>query len=107
MATKLQDFFINFKWNYHKASHSKDAPDGVGVTCKRGADRLVGTGSNISSLEYLTNALQKNSPNIKVWIINDEDISNKEMELKATENLKAFLDTMFIKLQEVYFLPIT
>lgn len=58
------------------------------------AEGLVGTGSDISSLEDLTNALQKNCPNINILTIDDEDISNKEVELEAIGNLKAFSGTM-------------
>ncbi|GBP10601.1 hypothetical protein EVAR_82815_1 [Eumeta japonica] len=48
----------HFTWNYHEA---KGAPDGVSAVCKRSADRLVGSGNDIS-LNDLSEAIQKNLP---------------------------------------------
>ena len=65
LATKLHDFYpnvINFTWNYHEAGHGKGAPDGIGATCKRTADRIVGAGNDISSLEDFTSPFKKTVP---------------------------------------------
>ncbi|GBP52511.1 hypothetical protein EVAR_32067_1 [Eumeta japonica] len=83
----------HFTWNYHEAGHGKGAPDGVGAVCKRSADRLVGSGNDISSLNDLSEAIQKTCPNINVYLIDDMNILEKEALLAtAKEQIKTFPD---------------
>ncbi|KAF2897326.1 hypothetical protein ILUMI_08848, partial [Ignelater luminosus] len=73
-------------------STPKKLEERVDATCKRTADRLVASGTDISTLENLTNALQKSCSNIKVLTI-DADISDKEAQLGPAEN-KNFSGTL-------------
>ncbi|GBP27700.1 hypothetical protein EVAR_82747_1 [Eumeta japonica] len=85
----------HFTWNYHEAGHGKGAPDGVGAVCKRSADRLVGSGNDISSLNDLSEAIQKTCPNINVYLIDDMNILEKEALLAtAKEQIKTFPGTL-------------
>ncbi|CAH1099094.1 unnamed protein product [Psylliodes chrysocephalus] len=97
LATKLEEFYpnlMNFSWNYHESGHGKGAPDGVGATCKRTADKLVASGTDISSLEDFTQVLQKNCPNITVLIITDADIADKEAKFEPAKTIKTFTGTL-------------
>ncbi|KAG9355818.1 hypothetical protein JZ751_000660 [Albula glossodonta] len=49
--------FTRGTWNYFEDSHGKGAPDGVGGTLKRRADRLVRLGVNIPMALSLYQAL--------------------------------------------------
>ncbi|CAF4889129.1 unnamed protein product [Pieris macdunnoughi] len=54
LASRLQQKVLNLKeftLNYSESGHGKGAPDGIGATCKRTADAVVATGSDIDSLE--------------------------------------------------------
>ncbi|GBP39350.1 hypothetical protein EVAR_24331_1 [Eumeta japonica] len=94
LVTHLIEFYpaiTHFTWNYHEAGHGKGAPDGVGAVCKRSADRLVGSGNDISSLNDLSEAIQKTCPNINVYLIDDMNILEKEALLAtAKEQIKTF-----------------
>lgn len=97
LATMLEDFYSNlqnFTWNFHEAGHGKGAPDGVGATCKRTADRLVASGTDISSIDDLAKALEKSCPNIKIFTVDDANISEKAAKLGSTEDLKTFSGTL-------------
>ncbi|KAK0074388.1 hypothetical protein PV326_012495, partial [Microctonus aethiopoides] len=76
------------------AGYGKGAPDGVGATCKRTADRVVASGTDISSLEDLSQALQKSCPNIILLTIDDAYISDKKTIFRSEENIKTFLGTL-------------
>ncbi|KAF9424321.1 hypothetical protein HW555_000460 [Spodoptera exigua] len=81
----------HFTWNYHEAGHGKGASYGVGAICKRSADRLVGSGNDISSLNDLSEAIQKTCPNINVYLIDEMNILEKEALLAtAKEQIKTF-----------------
>lgn len=98
LATSLKDFFPNlgqFSWNYHETGHGKGAADGVGAICKRTADRIVASGTDISSLDDFSNAIEKSCPKIKVIVISDSDISEKEALVRGTEKyVKTFAGTL-------------
>lgn len=44
---------INVTYNYSETGHGKGAPDGIGGVCKQTADRVVGQGKYISSIDQL------------------------------------------------------
>ncbi|GBP84581.1 hypothetical protein EVAR_64611_1 [Eumeta japonica] len=98
LVAHLIEFYpaiTHFTWNYHEAGHGKGAPDGVGAVCKRSADRLVGSGNDISSLNDLSEAIQKTCPNINVYLIDDMNILEKEALLAtAKEQIKTFPGTL-------------
>lgn len=93
----LEDFYPNlenFTWNSHEACHGKGAPDGVGATCKRIADRQTSCEWHRSLIDDLVNAPETNCTNIKVFTIDDADISEKVATLGSTEGIKTFLGTL-------------
>lgn len=98
LVTHLKEFYpalTDFTWNYHEAGHGKGAPDGVGAVCKRSADRLVASGKDIACLSDLSDAIQKNCPGINVFLINDQDIIDKDALLaSAKTDIKTFAGTL-------------
>ncbi|XP_072946039.1 uncharacterized protein [Epargyreus clarus] len=98
LVTHLTEFYpalVHFTWNYHEAGHGKGAPDGVGAVCKRSADRLVASGKDIESLRDLSNAIQKNCPSINVFVIDDENILEKDSLIaSAKDQIKTFPGTL-------------
>lgn len=48
---------INVTYNYSETGHGKGALDGIGGVCKRTADRVVGQGKYISSIDQLIEKL--------------------------------------------------
>ena len=86
---------LNFTWNYHEAGHGKGAPDGVGGTCKRTAVKLVSTGTDIPNLEAFSNAIEKNCPGIKTFVIFAADIASKKIIFDSQKSqLKPFVGTL-------------
>ncbi|CAB3249218.1 unnamed protein product [Arctia plantaginis] len=85
---------LNEPKTYNEAinSHGKGAPDGVGATCKRTADRLIASGTDISSIDDLAKALEKTCPNIKIFTVDDADISEKAAKLGSTEEDKPLIN---------------
>nr|CAI5840307.1 unnamed protein product [Callosobruchus analis] len=67
LASYLQTCFPGIKsatWNYHESGHGKGAPDGIGGTCKRNADRIVGEGRDIPNFDELHEIFKKTCPRI-------------------------------------------
>ena len=50
--------FTKITWNFFKASHGKGAPDGVGGSLKRTADKLTRTGTDITDAKDLYTRLK-------------------------------------------------
>lgn len=88
----LKANLIRFTWNYHEAGHGKGAPGGVGAVCKRSAERLVASGSDITSLSELSNAIQKNCPSINVLLKNIQE--EDALLVSAKEHIKTFPGTL-------------
>lgn len=65
---------INLSWNYTEAGHGKGAPDGVGATLKRTADRMVAQNKDVESFESFTKALNDNISGIYMESISEHDI---------------------------------
>lgn len=109
LARILDDFYPNlqnFTWNFHEASHGKGAPDGVGATCKRTADRLVASGTDISTIDDLAKAPEKTCRNIKVFTVDDADIRGKTAKLGSTEGIKTFSGTLKVhQVTDCVFVP--
>lgn len=80
-------------WNYSEAGHGKGAPDGVGATVKRTADRMVNIGSDVGSFEQFYKLI-KNLQNVIVKIVEEKDIITKEKLIPF--NLKPFKGTFSI-----------
>nr|XP_046230013.1 uncharacterized protein LOC124051031 [Scatophagus argus] len=61
-------------WNFFEASHGKGAPDGVGGTLKRTADKLVTNGRDIPDARELYKVLKENTSTIKLFYIENEAV---------------------------------
>lgn len=61
-------------WNYYEAGHGKGAPDGIGGTVKRTADRLVLQGNDVQDFDSMVSLLSSNLRSIDIAVINDSDI---------------------------------
>lgn len=61
-------------WNFFEASHGKGAPDGVGGTLKRTADKLVSNGRDIPDAYELYKALTETSTTVKLFYVGSEAV---------------------------------
>ena len=81
-------------WNFFEAGHGKGAPDGVGATLKRTADRLISQGCDIPNAHTLYRVLEENNTAIKLYFIEDEAIEKAVQGMPA--NLPVVPSTMRI-----------
>lgn len=100
LACKIEDFHPNvmtFSWNYLEAGHGKGAPDGVGATCKRTADKCIAQKADITNLYTFAATLRENCPGIKISVIEDSDIAMVHKLIKDNgSNLQAFKGTLLV-----------
>lgn len=82
-------------WNYCEAGHGKGAPDGVGGCLKRTADEFVARGTDIPNFEKLVSLL-KDTTQIEILTVTEEDITNNDLLLPKAEELVTFKGTMKI-----------
>jgi hypothetical protein len=87
-------------WNYSAAGHGKGAPDGIGGTLKRTADRIVAQGADINCFENFVATLQASVRNIELCEIEESDV--KAIEEMLPHTIKQFVGTMKVQ-QVVYF----
>ena len=92
-AQELFPDIQNLTWNYTEAGHGKGAPDGVGGTLKRTADRIVAEGKDISTFETFIEVLRKECT------IDEENICKADEML--AKKLEPFLGTLKVH-QVVY-----
>lgn len=71
-----------FTWNYSETSHGKGAPDGIGGTLKRTADRLVAEGKDVENFETLVSAIKNQCPGVKIIEVTAEEINNIDSYFK-------------------------
>lgn len=92
MKEFLSKFCSNsLTWNYSESGHGKGAPDGVGGTLKRTADRLIAEGRDLATFQSLFSAL-KEYTKIDLFSVSSEEIEKIEKILKP--GLQAFKGTM-------------
>lgn len=100
LACKIEELYPNvmtFSWNYHEAGHGKGAPDGVGATCKRTADKIIAQKADITNLYMFVDTLRENCPGIKISVIEDADIEKVHSLIKENESdLKCFKGTLLV-----------
>ncbi|XP_060801187.1 uncharacterized protein LOC132904255 [Amyelois transitella] len=100
LGCRIQDFYplaISYSWNFHEAGHGKGAPDGVGATCKRSADKHIAQHGDITNLHDFVVALREKCPGIKVSIIEDVNIDRVNKMIKENEDKqKAFKGTLLV-----------
>lgn len=64
-----------------EANHSKGAPDGVGGTLKRSADRLVCLGEDIPDAEALFNKLKLQESVVELFFVSENSVEEKVKEM--------------------------
>lgn len=79
--------YEKINWNFTEAGHGKGAPDGVGGTIKREADRIVshGIGNDITSAKQLFNALKQKDCKMELFLVDEEKINYYTQLLKLTK----------------------
>jgi len=81
-------------WNLFEAGHGKGAPDAVGGTIKRLADRMVANGKDIPTAESLFQALSSCNSAIKLFYVDETEIAS--VRLMCPSNLKTVKGTLQI-----------
>ena len=81
-------------WNFFEAGNGKGAPDGVGATLKRTADRLISQGIDIPNAHTLYRALEESNTAIKLHFIEEEAVEKALRRMPA--NLPVVPSTMRI-----------
>lgn len=75
--------FTRGSWNYFEASHGKGAPDGIGGTLKRRADRLVSQGVDIPTPMSLYQALNDEQSKVRLFYIQEQDVDDAVKKMPA------------------------
>ncbi|CAF4845716.1 unnamed protein product [Pieris macdunnoughi] len=91
-----------FSWHYSEPGHGKGAPDGVGGTLKRTADKVVAEGHDIVDLNSLKPILQSRCPRILLFEVTTADISLMDDLIKQSSTIPTFRGTQKIR-QFVFF----
>lgn len=97
LLTKLHPHnnITDFTWNYFEAGHGKGAPDGVGGTCKRTADKIIASGTDIATIDAFAKAIEEHCPGIRTLVINRADISSQTKILNNyLPYIKPFVGTL-------------
>lgn len=98
LLCKLTETYPNicdFTWNYHEAGHGKGAPDGIGGTCKRTADKIVALGTDIATIDDFATELNKYCLGIRIFVIPEEEIDfQKKIMADNRPNIKPFTGTL-------------
>ncbi|KAI8423498.1 hypothetical protein MSG28_012611 [Choristoneura fumiferana] len=86
-----------FSWHYSEPGHGKGAPDGVGGTLKRTADKAVAEGRDIVNLNTLKEILSARCPSIMLFEVNTANITDIEHLVKQSDTISAFRGTQKIR----------
>lgn len=78
-------------WNFHESGHGKGAPDGVGGTLKRTANRKVLHGRDIKDAISFKETLEEEKLNISVFHVPTDMVEEKR---KLLPSLKSIPGTM-------------
>ncbi|KAG8246890.1 hypothetical protein J6590_074292, partial [Homalodisca vitripennis] len=62
-------------WNYGAPGHGKGAPDGIGGSLKRTADRVVALGNDISDFRTFVEVLQTHTRRVRLAIVEEDDVT--------------------------------
>ncbi|XP_064601012.1 uncharacterized protein LOC135467176 [Liolophura sinensis] len=94
-CTKIyQHGFSSATWNFFEAGHGKGAPDGVGGSIKRAADRLVNAGIDIPDAKKMFGELTKSETKVKMFFTDSSSVTNATKMLP--ENIVTVPGTMGI-----------
>lgn len=95
----LSQFSTSITWNYSECGHGKGAPDGIGGTIKRTANKLVAEGRDIPSFQVLLDCLkEKFKDSIKLFHVTSAEID--EVSDLAQRKVLPFIGTM--KVHQVF-----
>lgn len=98
MATKLSEeipAIESFTWNYTESGHGKGAPDGIGATCKRTADFVVNSGTDINNIDQFVKVIQERCLGITCIAIDGKDIQAMvDLVEEEAANQKGFKGTL-------------
>ncbi|KAK0151073.1 hypothetical protein N1851_007764 [Merluccius polli] len=86
--------FTRGTWNFFEASHGKGAPDGVGGSLKRRADRLVSQGVDIATAFSLYQALCEGESKVSLFYIQEQAVEDAVSTMPT--NLPSIPSTMMI-----------
>ena len=78
ISTTLPKIFPHLdkiSWNYSECGYGKGAPDGLGGTLKRTADRMVEQGTDIADFTFVK-ILNEHCKGIKIIVVEKEIIEN-------------------------------
>ncbi|GBP47216.1 hypothetical protein EVAR_20218_1 [Eumeta japonica] len=86
-----------FSWHYSEPGHGKGAPDGVGGTLKRTADKAIAEGQDIVDLSSLKNILLARCSSIILFEVTTANIAEIEDLVKQSQTITAFRGTQKIR----------
>ncbi|XP_061892415.1 uncharacterized protein LOC133642309 [Entelurus aequoreus] len=69
--------FKDLSWNFFEASHGKGAPDGIGGTLKRSADRIVRLGEDVPDAFTLFQKLKGLESTVQLFFVSEDDVEAK------------------------------
>lgn len=72
-----------FSWNYSEAGHGKGAPDGIGGTLKRSADRAVAEGKDVGNFDEFVSVLKERCPGVHIVLVTEDNIHKFENEVSG------------------------
>ncbi|CAG9796386.1 unnamed protein product [Diatraea saccharalis] len=99
---KIYPGIKHFSWHYSEPGHGKGAPDGIGGTLKRTADKVVAEGRDIVDLKSLKSILQTRCPSILLFEVTTSDILLMDDLIKQSKSISTFRGTQKIR-QFVFF----
>ena len=88
--------FETISWHFFEASHGKGAPDGVGGTHKRTADRLVHQGRDSNDAEALFRELKSANTTVKLFFIDCRRVQERTQQLSTLGSIPIIKGTMAI-----------
>lgn len=100
MSQICKDFpqITRVTWNYTEAGHGKGAPDGVGATLKRTADRMVIYGKDVGTFDQfhdlIVESVKNDGLNVVIKKIDEEDVLLKQSLIPPS--LKPFKGTFSV-----------
>ena len=86
-----------FSWHYSEQGHGKGAPDGVGGTLKRTADKAVAEGRDIVNLNSLKNISLARCSSIMLFEVTTANITEIENLIKQSQSIASFRGTQKIR----------
>ena len=90
----FQRGFTAITWHFFEAGHGKGAPDGVGGSLKRAADRVLKLGGDIPNATALYQTLLKGGTSVRLFFIEEDEMH--KFATMLPQEMKAVKGTMKI-----------